>query len=260
MAARAAPPPLMPARAPSKRHSTDGSADRSAGELPATLAHEIRGPLMALATSAELLMEDAETLDRGQIRDMARAIHTRALWLQGLVENLLCASALRSGRFRVHPQPHDISDLVDEVKLLLDPLLWQRKQPLRVRRPRHGAPQAMADSRRLSQVLVNLVLNASKFAPEGTPIEVILATSAQGVRISVADRGPGLPPGGATALFEPFHRAAATSHVDGVGLGLAIARAIVEAHGGRIGANNRPGGGAVFWVDLPPLPTPSHTA
>src|ERR687885_2856680 len=112
----------------------------------ATVAHELRGPLTALATSSELLAEDFEVLDPEQVRGMLSAMHRRTLWLQGLVENLLAAATIREGRLQLHPQPIRLSDLLADVKAVVDPLLSQRGQHIRLRGAQ-GAPAVLADSR-----------------------------------------------------------------------------------------------------------------
>jgi K+-sensing histidine kinase KdpD len=232
----------------------DLQMQRYGPELFATVAHELRGPLMALATSAEVLTDDFDQLDRGDMFKLALGIRCRSLWLQGLVENILCATALGDGRFAIHPRTTDLGALVTEVHLLLEPLLVQRQQTLEFSR---GArvPAVAADSRRVGQVLVNLILNASKYSPVGEPIHVSLSRQRGAVRVSVRDRGPGLPEGDPEQLFRPFHRApiVLAEGKEGVGLGLAIVRAIVEAHGGQAGAQNTPPG-ATFWFDLPSRP------
>ncbi len=239
-----------------------GSSEVLPAGFSSAVAHELRGPLMALATSAELLVDDFEQLDRAQIREMVVAIRCRALWLEGLIENLLCAAAIRDGRLRLHLQPVQLADVVHEVLLVVEPLLSQRQQRPHVHdlRPAEDSALVAADSRRVGQALVNLVLNANKYAPRDTDIDVSLSQRGDFVRVSVADRGPGLPPGGADPLFRPFHRAesAITSGKDGLGLGLAIVKSIIEAHGGRVGAYNRRGGGACFWFELP-LPPSSRS-
>jgi two-component system sensor histidine kinase KdpD len=228
-----------------------------------TVAHELRGPLMALATSAELLVADFDSLAPEQIREMVAAIHCRALWLQELVENLLCAASLREGRLAIHVQPLNLIEVVAEVRQVVNPLLRRRDQRLRI----HDVspiqlPEVHADGRRLGQVLVNLILNASKFSPPGSPVEVVLGARGPMMRVTVADRGPGLPTGLIEQLFEPFFRApssqsapllgvAGATAPEGVGLGLAIVKEIVARHGGSVGAANRRGGGARFWFELP---------
>jgi two-component system, OmpR family, sensor histidine kinase KdpD len=218
----------------------------------ATVAHELRGPLTALATSSELLAEDFLHLDPQQVKGMLAAMHRRTLWLQGLVENLLCAATIREGRLQLYRQSLSMSDLVEDVHAVVDPLLAQRGQRLRVRLPHH-VPEVLADSRRLGQVLVNLILNASKFGAANTAIDLTVTARGDVIRVAVADRGPGVAPDQAQRLFEPYYRAPATagSGKDGVGLGLSIVKSIVEAHAGSVGVESRRGGGARFWFELP---------
>ena len=103
----------------------------------------------------------------------------------------------------------------------------------------------------MQQVLVNLLENATRYTPAGTPIEVSARQEGNFVVIEVADRGPGLPPGDLNRLFEKFYRAVASKNRTGAGLGLAICRGIVQLHGGKIQAENRAGGGALFRFSLP---------
>jgi two-component system sensor histidine kinase KdpD len=220
--------------------------------LLAEVAHELRAPLTALATGAEVLAADYERLDAEQVQELVWAIHRGAIWLQELVENLLCASTVQAGRLHIRPQSADLLDIVTDIESVLAPVLRQQGQALRVS-ARGARPRLWIDPRRLVQVLVNLILNASKFTETGHPIDLMVRGRRGHVRVTVADRGPGLPPGRAAQLFEPYYRAAPMARVGkpGVGLGLAVVRWIVERHGGRVGAQNRRGGGAVFWFELP---------
>jgi signal transduction histidine kinase len=218
----------------------------------ATVAHELRGPLTALATSSELLAEDFLHLDPDQVKSMLGAMHRRTLWLQGLVENLLCAATIREGRLQLFCQSLSLADLLADVDAVVGPLLAQRGQRLRVRMA-NRLPEVLADSRRLGQVLINLILNASKFGHANTSIDVTISARNGAVRVSVSDRGPGVATEHAGRLFEPYYRAPETagSGKDGVGLGLSIVKSIVEAHGGQVGVESRRGGGARFWFSVP---------
>src|SRR5919198_3131368 len=111
----------------------------------ATIAHELRGPLTALATSSELLAEDFVHLDPEQVKHMLEAMHRRTLWLQGLVENLLCAATIREGRLTLYRQSLSVADLLADVDAVVGPLLAQRGQRLRVRLL-SGVPEVLADS------------------------------------------------------------------------------------------------------------------
>ena len=241
------------------------SAQKTHHELTvlATVAHELRGPLTALATSSELLAEDFLELDPEQVKTMLAAMHRRTLWLQGLVENLLCAASIREGRLQLYRQSLSMSDLLADVDAVVSPLLQQRGQRLRVRMV-EPLPEILADGRRLGQVLINLILNASKFSAANSRIDVTISQDHNSVRVTVADRGPGVAPELAQRLFEPYFRAPATagSGKDGVGLGLSIVKSIVTAHGGRVGVESRRGGGARFWFSIPTVgrtaPSRSH--
>ncbi|MFN0074166.1 MAG: sensor histidine kinase [Chloroflexota bacterium] len=219
--------------------------------LLSTMAHEIRGPLSAVALSSELLLEDLDTMRPDQMRSLAQRIHRGALWMQGLIENVLCDAAIRDDRFELNLDWLDMTEVVREVQDLLEPLLAVRSQELRLVFDT-SLPMIRADRRRLGQVLMNLLLNASKFSPAGSPVIVSLGASDAAVRVEVLDRGCGLD-GEATALFEPYFRAehARQAGVIGTGLGLAIVKAIVDAHGGSVGADNRHHGGARFWFEIP---------
>jgi signal transduction histidine kinase len=218
----------------------------------ATIAHELRGPLTAMITSSELLAEDFVHLDTRQIDVMLGALHRRAVWLRGLVDNLLCAASIGEASLQLCYQSVSLTDLLLDVETVVRPLLAQRGQRLRVSAAT-GLPEVMADSRRLGQVLVNLILNASKFGPPNTPIAVSLTIDGDTVRVAVADRGPGVSIEQAQRLFEPYYQAPATAAArkEGIGLGLSIVKSIVEAHGGGVGVENRRGGGACFWFGLP---------
>src|SRR5215831_87636 len=193
--------------------------DREPHVLPealSTIAHDLRSPLAALMTTAELLVTDLDSLNGQQLRQMVTTLRRGTLTLHGLLENLLCASAADAGRLAVHPEPLDLRAAVGEVQLVLAPLLQRKAQPLRLS-ARAGRLAVLADRRRLDQVLLNLLSNASKFSPPGRPIHVSLRARGAAVRLTVADCGPGLPPGPAAALFEPFTRAEASRHIDGTG-------------------------------------------
>src|SRR5438552_611471 len=176
----------------------------------ATVAHELRGPLTALATSSELLAEDFLHLDPEQVKNMLGAMHRRTLWLQGLVENLLCAASIREGRLQLYRQSLSMADLMADVEAVVGPLLQQRGQSLRLQLASE-LPEILADGRRVGQVLINLILNASKFGAANTGIDVTVSLRGGAVRVVVADRGPGVASDQAHRLFEPYYRAPATA-------------------------------------------------
>jgi len=129
------------------------------------------------------------------------------------------------------------------------------ERPVQTRIPR-DLPMVKVDAVMMEQVLVNLIENALKYTPAGSELEIAAEASPRETTITVADRGPGIPAGQEERLFDKFYRAAPERAQSGVGLGLTICRAMVEAHGGRIWAENRPGGGAMFRFTLPVDETP----
>ncbi|HEU5318511.1 MAG TPA: HAMP domain-containing sensor histidine kinase [Chloroflexota bacterium] len=241
--------PSGPAPAPRPRPRRRVERATPPSDALATIAHELRGPLQSLGTSAALLAEDVDTLSPSQVRETALAIHRRAVWLQRLAENLLTAAALERGGLSVCAHPTDLREVVEETALVVEPLLAQRAQRLRIALPEHAAG-ALVDRRCIGQALANLLLNAAKFSDPGTDVDVILSPTAWpgGWRLTIADRGPGIRPEDATRLFSPYVRG--ETRVDGLGLGLSIVRSIAEAHNGRVGAAPRDGGGACFWIEI----------
>ena len=220
--------------------------------LLSVVAHELRAPLSSMLAGAELLLEQAETLDPNAVRDMLSAIRQSTIGLVELVENLLCASSIQVGRFGLQRQGLYPTDLIRRCRASPRQCCSRERQVLRLA-SRGRIPAVPADPRRIGQVLLNLISNASKFSSPGQSIDLTLGTRPERVRFTVADRGPGLPPSSGRRLFAPCgltSRLAAAGGA-GIGLGLAIVRAIVEAHGGRVGARNRRGGGAAVWFELP---------
>jgi len=175
---------------------------------------------------------------------MLATIQQRARGLQVLVDNLMHHSS--TGQLKLSCEPLQVANLLADVRLTVEPLLARKEQSLQVI---GTADDVVGDRARLVQVLVNLILNASKFSATGASIELEFNVRGSTVWCQVADRGIGLPPGPTAWLFEPAARADHSSM--GLGLGLAIVKSIIEAHGGRVGAANRRGGGAQFWFTLP---------
>jgi signal transduction histidine kinase len=224
-------------------------------DLLSTLAHEIRGPLSAMALSSELLLEGGESLSVPETRDLAQRIQRSVTWMQGIIENTLCDSQIRAGQLDLRTVPCDLTEIARDVLALLGPIasLQHHELELVIR----GEPVLiLGDYRRLSQALSNLITNACKYSHDGTPVRVVIEFRDSIARVSVMDRGPGLDVT-SELLFRRHYRSdrARSSQVVGCGFGLSIVQAIVDAHGGSVGARNRTSGGAHFWFDLPVLNT-----
>jgi PAS domain S-box-containing protein len=225
---------------------------RLLGHFLANVAHEFRTPLSALAASVELLLDQAPDLSDAELSELLISLHLGVLGLQTLIDNLLESASIEAGHFRVHPRPSSLGDIIVEAVRTMQPLLDKHGQRLVVELP-VAVPTVRADSRRTVQVLVNLLSNASRYGPDDTEIEISAAVRRDWVRVSMADSGPGVPPEYRQDLFRRFAQPGlGNNHAQvGAGLGLSVVKAVVEAHGGEVGIDDREGGGSVFWFTLP---------
>ena len=218
-----------------------------------SISHDLRTPLASITGALSSLIEDAALLSETARAELLLTAWEEAIRLNRLVGNLLNMTRLQSGAMKIVCRPNDVEDLVGaalaQMPRRLTGRVVQSTIPL-------DLPPVEIDLALAVQVLVNLVDNALKFAPADKPIEIEAYEEGLWVIVAVKDRGPGLPEGDSQHLFNKFFRgpdvlAPRGSSVDGTGLGLSIAKGIVEAHGGRIWAENRPGGGALFLLSLP---------
>lgn len=232
--------------------SEEETVHRIMGHFLANVAHEFRTPLAALAASIELLLDQAPDLKPAELHELLISLHLGTLGLQTLVDNLLESASIEAGRFHISPRATELGTIVAEATGTLQPLLAKYEQHLTVELP-INLPIVHADPRRIVQVLVNLLANASKYGPSEATIQLKVTTHQHEVRVSVTDRGPGIPPGARSDIFRRFvypHQGMQTSQA-GAGLGLSVVKAIVEAHGGQVGVDDHPGGGSTFWFTLP---------
>jgi two-component system sensor histidine kinase KdpD len=187
----------------------------------------------------------------------ARDIADEAQRLGRLVNNLLDLSRIEGGSLRPQKAWHDLGGLVQDVLERLEPLTAGHRLLADIP---DDLPPLMLDYVEIDQVLSNLIENAVKYTPLGTEVAIRATRSDGEVRVEVVDRGPGLPPTALGRVFERFYRAEGIGpRPRGTGLGLAVAKGLVEAHGGRIWAENRPGGGAMFVFTLPVVEEPEAT-
>lgn len=200
----------------------------------ANISHEFRTPLAAQLASIEMLRDRIDELPPEEARKLVLSMERGALRLTRLIDNLLESVRLDSGERGIRRTEVDLDAVVEEAVESMRPLLEQRRQEVVVELP-HPLPQVVGDAPRLVQVLVNLLANANKFAPEATTIRIGGALEPAGITLWVEDEGPGLPEGDDDTVFERFVRRAGEEPAQsGMGLGLWIARSIVERHGGRI--------------------------
>jgi len=232
--------------------TTEDAAQRLRTYFLANISHEFRTPLSALKASVELLLEGVDGFTLNETLELVRSIHFSVTSLQTLVDNLLESVSIEAGRFRIRRRSTDLSVLVTEASTLMKPLLERRNQTLITHLP-DQLPQISVDPMRLTQVLVNLLSNASKYGPTDEPIELALVLQQDDtLKISVSDRGSGIPAEDKENIFRRFIRLDEKDNAQyGIGLGLSVVKTIVESHGGTVGLEERPGGGSIFWFTIP---------
>ncbi|MFL7871722.1 MAG: ATP-binding protein [Anaerolineales bacterium] len=232
--------------------SEEEAARRLRSYFLANISHEFRTPLTALNASVELLLEDIEELSLAEIAELLNSIHLSVTGLQTLIDNLLESTSIEAGRFRIRCRPTDLGDVFTDALQVMKPLLERRKQNLSLAIPAR-LPLVSVDPTRLTQVLVNLLSNASKFSPMESTIELRLKIANEmTLRISISDRGPGIPLPDRSKLYQRFTRLGESERAQyGIGLGLSVVKAIVKAHHGEVGMEERPGGGSIFWFTIP---------
>ncbi|MBS1190533.1 MAG: kdpD [Rhodocyclaceae bacterium] len=227
------------------------TSERLRSSVLSALSHDLRTPLTALVGMADSLALSRETMSEAT-RSLAAGIRDQARAMSHLLGNLLDMARLHAGKVQLRREWQLFEDVVSASLHLLRPNLGDH--PVQVGLP-PDMPLVEFDAVLLERVVCNLVENAAKYSPPGSSIEIRAFVDGDRAGISVCDQGRGFPPGQLERVFGLFERGQAESSTPGVGLGLAISRAIVEAHGGTIVAANRPEGGACVTLRLP-LGTP----
>jgi len=223
----------------------------------ANISHEFKTPLSTLNASLELLLDHNEVYSVEEVREVLKPAHVSLLSLQNLIDNLLQSSSVEAGRFVIRKQAIALLHVVEDALRLVQPLFDRRRQSFAMNADAHwldsAAPASIAaDKGRLTQVLVNLLVNASKYSPLGGPIELFVSAQDDWLRVAVADRGPGIPPHDRLNLFRRYVRLDIQDNEEyGIGLGLYVVKTTIEAHGGAVGIEDRPDGGSLFWFTLP---------
>jgi signal transduction histidine kinase len=229
--------------------SRHAELNRLREQLLYSVAHELRNPLTVLDNALEMLSESPPLppADRDHVLRAARRTTRR---MHTLMEDMLSAGSIQSGRFVVAPRRAELDRIVEEAVEIVSLSMEARGQRVEIELPEDSLA-VRADTRYVQQVLTNLLANASKYSPDQSVIRVVASPAATMVRVCVVDQGPGIPPEQQAGLFERFYRVRTDVEVPGVGLGLAIAKGIVEAHGGSIGIESELGNGTSVWFTLP---------
>lgn len=217
----------------------------------AMVSHELRTPLTSIQGFASTLLAEDINWDEDSQRDFIRIISEESDKLTDLIEQLLDLSRLEAGMLAITPEPRQVHDVLQTALPQLSVLAANHRLTIDVP---SRLPPVLADEHRIGQVLSNLVSNAARYAPPDTVIRIAASRDDGTVRLEVSDQGPGIPPEDRLHVFEAFRQASnrpGTKSEKGAGLGLAIARGLVEAHGGRIWIGDGPGGGTTVCFTLP---------
>jgi signal transduction histidine kinase len=227
--------------------------ERMKDEFVLTASHELRSPLTSVQGFAELLMLEKDQLSEKHT-ETVEIILDNTRHLVRLLNDLLDLARSDAGRLTINPVRCDIGPIVAGAARLIMGLTNSRNQRLEVE-IESDLPQVSVEPDRITQVLVNLLTNATEYCPEGSAIKVTASAVGSEVEVAVSDDGPGIPADQLDHVFDRFTRAEAglTQRVGGTGLGLAIAKSLVELHGGAIGVKSKEGEGATFRIVLPAL-------
>lgn len=210
-----------------------------------SVSHDLRSPLAVVAGAASTLLEKDASLDRPARLELLHTIHEETDRLERIIRNVLNLTRLESG-VTVHKEWQPLEEIIGVILNRFADRLRERPVELKIPPDLSLIP---FDTLLMEQVLSNLMENALRHTPTGTPVEITVTPQKSAVMIEIADRGPGIPAHEEEAIFSKFTRSTHTRM--GAGIGLSICRVIVEAHGGRIWVENRPGGGAAFKFVIP---------
>ncbi|HEX3844984.1 MAG TPA: ATP-binding protein [Steroidobacteraceae bacterium] len=234
------------------RDETELEAVRRARDsVLANISHEFRTPLAAQLASIELLLDNLETMAPAQRRELTESLQRGTLRLTRLIDNLLESVRIESGQLAIRRQSVDLAEVIEDARSLIGSLLALKRQRLEVSLPEE-LPLIEGDKHRLTQVFVNLLANANKFAPEGSAVRIGCKSDEGHLAAWVEDEGPGPASPAGEGLFAPFHRGSDPEpEPGGLGLGLWIVRSIVERHGGTIAVARTEESRTRFTMTLP---------
>lgn len=230
--------------------------DQMKNELVATVSHELRTPLTSMRASLSLLQSGAAGPIDGEVAELVEIAHRHCERLVRLVSDMLDVEKIESGRLSAHPKPQALGPIVVDAMGAMRVQAHDAQVQLRAAcAPGLDAVEADVDRDRITQVLMNLLSNALKYSPLQGVVDVLIERGAGGVRITVADRGPGIPAAFRERIFQRFAQAdPGSDRKASSGLGLAISRQILVEHGGELWFEDRVGGGTCFHADLPQVP------
>jgi two-component system sensor histidine kinase KdpD len=230
-------------------------SDELKSALLAAVSHDLRTPLASIKASATSLLDESVAWDADTRRDFLEAIDEETDRLTLMVGNLLDLSRIEGGALRPQKDWYDVDELIADVSSRTAGRTEGRRVTVDVE---PDLPLLRFDYVEIAQVLLNLIENAAKYTPPGTPIAIGARRAPGAVELFVRDEGPGIPKEHQARLFEKFYRASSPLAASGTGIGLAICKGLVESHGGQISVDSAPGEGSVFRFTLPLDPQPAQ--
>jgi two-component system sensor histidine kinase KdpD len=231
-----------------ERARVHAESEQLRNSLLSSVSHDLRTPLAAITGAASTLLQDDLGLPSATRHDLLRSIHDEAARLNQFVGKLLDMTRLESAGMHLAREWFPLEDIVGSALTRLEVAL--RGHEVQTALPA-DLPMVFVDGVLLEEVFLNLLENACKYTPTGSIIQIRASQMSDGVRVEVSDNGPGLQRGTESQIFEKFVRDRPRTDRSGTGLGLAICRAVVHLHGGQIGAEAGPMGGASFWFTIP---------
>jgi signal transduction histidine kinase/ActR/RegA family two-component response regulator len=228
------------------------AASSAKSEFLASMNHELRTPLNAILGFAQLLQRDKKSPLNDRQMDRLDHVVTGGEHLLRLIDDVLDLSGIEAGRTAISTEPVNVREVLGEVKSTLEPMATRASIALHVEAVPADLPEVLADRTRFAQILINFGSNAIKYGRANGEVIVRAALIDDGLRVSVADDGIGIPYEHQDRIFTPFHRAGQeTGPIQGTGIGLAITKRLTELMGGKVGFRSTPAQGSMFWIDLP---------
>ncbi|MBI5696240.1 MAG: sensor histidine kinase [Nitrospirae bacterium] len=224
--------------------------EKQKSEFMAMITHDIKSPLSTVITYAEMILGGVITDGGPELKKAVGSIHASGYKILSLVDNFLASSAIEAGKLQLNLRQLDIADFIEDEMPFFTPQM-DKKNIVFTLNVEPDIPTVMADKMQLDRVFANIISNAIKYTPSRGGVSVKAGTAGDNVFISVSDTGPGIDPDEVENMFNKYMRAKDTSKFEGIGLGLFIAKAIVEAHGGVIDVQSTSGEGSTFTINLP---------
>ena len=225
--------------------------EKEKADFNAMITHDIKSPLSTILTYAEMI-GDGTLSGEDELHKAMTSVYASGKKILTLVDNYLVSSAIDAGKLKLNVQPVSINELIEDSMTFFIPQAERKNVKFSFLKGT-GLPRVMADKVQLDRVMGNILGNALKYIPSGSSVTVSTKAAEDGIEIVISDTGKGIPEKDVDTMFQKFRRSSATGKIEGMGLGLYIAKAVTEAHGGSISLTSRVGEGTTFTVRLPAM-------